>query len=90
MLMKLTPGVNFINILIRVFCTKFWCQKLQSWVLGLKFSGTKILYKNRSCKLLMKLTAGVIFTNIFFKAFKHEDHKIVNNTDDLTFCLQFS
>jgi len=27
------------------FCTKFWPQKLQSCVLGLRFFGTKILYK---------------------------------------------
>ncbi len=40
-----------------IFCTKFWRQKLQSCVLGLKFFGTKILCKNCASKKLMKLTA---------------------------------
>jgi len=42
----------------RVFRTKFWHQKLQSYVLGLKFFATKILYKKHAGKTLMKLTAG--------------------------------
>jgi len=41
-----------------VFCTKFWSQKLQSCVLGLKIFGAKILAKNVQ-KMLMKLTPQV-------------------------------
>jgi len=44
-LMKLTPDVNFINILHAHFFPIFWCQKLQSWVLGLKFFDAKISAK---------------------------------------------
>jgi len=40
------------------FHTKFWRQKLQSYVLDLKFFGTKILYEKHAHKLLMKLMAG--------------------------------
>jgi len=43
----------------RVFCTKFWDQKLQSCVLGLKFFGTKFLCEKGARKTLMKNTAGV-------------------------------
>jgi len=39
---------------------KFWRQKLQSCVLGLKFFSTKISYKKQASKTLMKLTAGGI------------------------------
>jgi hypothetical protein len=40
----------------RVFCTKFWRQKLQIFVLDLRLFGTKILYKKHGRKMLMKLT----------------------------------
>jgi hypothetical protein len=33
-----------------IFCTKLFRQKLQSCVLGLKFFGAKILYKNPGVK----------------------------------------
>jgi len=52
-------GVNFINVLRAHFCTKFWHQKLQSCVLGLKFFGTKISYKKQARKTLMKLTSDL-------------------------------
>jgi len=41
-----------------IFRTKFRCQKMQSSVLGLKFFGTKILYKKCVHKTLIKLTVG--------------------------------
>jgi len=44
----------------RVFCMKFWHQKLQSCVLGLKFFGTKILYEKCAGKTLMKLTPYLV------------------------------
>ncbi len=46
----MAPGVNFINILCTCFCTKFWRQKLQSCVLGLKFFGAKISAKKARLK----------------------------------------
>ncbi len=36
-----------------VFCTKFWRQKLQSFVLALRLFGAKILYKKLACKTLI-------------------------------------
>jgi hypothetical protein len=51
----------------RVFCTKFWRQKLQSFVLALRLFGAKILYEKRARKTLMKLTADgvtVIVTKV--------------------------
>jgi len=47
-LVKLKLGVNFINLLHAHFCTKLWRQKLQSYVLGLKFFGAK-KYKQKKC-----------------------------------------
>jgi len=47
MLVKSTPGVNFINIL----CARFFL------VWALRLFGTKILYEKRVRKMLMKLTA---------------------------------
>ncbi len=38
------------------FHTKFWHQKLQNCVLGLRFVGAKILFEKCSRKTLMKLT----------------------------------
>jgi hypothetical protein len=43
---------------MRVFRTKLCRQILQSCILGLKFFGAKILYKNCICITLVKLTAG--------------------------------
>jgi len=43
-----------------IFCTKFWHQKLQSCVLGLKCFVAKIMYEKQTCKMLMKLTPGVL------------------------------
>jgi len=40
-----------------IFRMKFWRQKYQSCVLGLKCFGAKILYKKWAHKMLMKLTA---------------------------------
>jgi len=50
MFIKLTIGVDFINILRSHFALIFWRQKLQSCVLGLKFFNTKISVQ----KLLIK------------------------------------
>ncbi len=41
------------------FLYKFWCQKLQSYVLGLRFFGAKILYEKCGRITLMKLTPWV-------------------------------
>jgi len=42
---------------VRILRTKFWRQKLQSCVLGLKFLAPKISYEKRVRKTLMRLTA---------------------------------
>jgi len=51
--MKLTAGVNFINVLCRISRTKFWCQKLQSCA---KRFRSKFGCQKRARKMLMKLT----------------------------------
>ncbi len=50
MLMKLTPVVNFPNILEEAFAQIFFQQKLQSTTLA--------LLENSAGKMLMKLTPG--------------------------------
>jgi len=52
MLMKLTPGVNFIN---NVFGAKILYE---SCIFGFEIFGAKILHKNCMQKTLMKLTPG--------------------------------
>jgi len=59
-LMKLTPSVNFINILSVLFCAKFWCQKSQSWKKLLNF----ISHEKCAHKTLMKLTTSCISIRI--------------------------
>jgi len=50
-LVKLTPGVNFINILRTHFLYK---RRFSSYILALN----KLLYKKFACLTLMKLTAA--------------------------------
>jgi hypothetical protein len=55
----LTPGVNFINILLEPFCAKFWHQKITKLCLGFEiFLGQNFVQK-RTQKLRMKLMAGL-------------------------------
>jgi len=56
-------GLISPNFFARVFCTKFWRQKQQGWLLGLKFWRLKFCTKKRACKMLMELTP-----NFFGKA----------------------
>ncbi len=42
-----------------IFCTKFWCQKSQSCVLGLKFFGEKILAQKTWVKCWWKYTSKI-------------------------------
>jgi hypothetical protein len=53
-----------------IFRTKFWQQKLQSCVLGLKFFVGKISYKKRTRKKLMKLRQGSIMISFYVRRFK--------------------
>jgi len=55
MLMKLTPGFNFINILCALFLPIFWRQKIPNPKHSFVFFGAKISYKKRASKTLMKL-----------------------------------
>ncbi len=60
-LVKLTPGVHFINILPACFLYKIQAPKISE----LKCNKRKLLdllsYKKGPCKMLMKLTPGPIF-----------------------------
>ncbi len=58
------PGVNFTSVFVRIFCTKFWQQKL----LRFEVLSPKILYEKCVRKTLMKLTAVESF-------FNHTKHK---------------
>jgi hypothetical protein len=53
MLVKLTPGVNFINILQVPFAPIFLCQKIPK---PREKQRKALLYKNVACKTLVKLT----------------------------------
>jgi hypothetical protein len=70
MLMKLTPVVNFINILKAAFAPIFFCQKIQiQTVTREKQLCITLLNEKGVCKMLMKLTPVVNFTNILQAAF---------------------
>jgi len=56
MLMKLTPGVNFINILRTFLRWYFWAKKIQTQNTAFVIFGDKILYKKCARKTLMKFT----------------------------------
>ncbi len=70
MLMKLTLAVNFINIYVRIFCTKFWCQ---SQNVTRKAAKKDVCTKKARKKTLMKLTLGtgcLIRVNYLFRRIK--------------------
>ncbi len=58
---------------MHIFCMKFWRQKLQNCVLGLKFFGAKISAKKCALKMLMKLTPK---GNNFGRGFGTLDFKV--------------
>jgi len=58
MLMKLTPGVNYINILCAIFLPISFCQKIQSQN-ELEKSCATLSYKKHTHQMLMKLTSTV-------------------------------
>ncbi len=61
----------------RVFCMKFWHQKISNPKQSFVNFGAKILYKKCMRKTLMKLThAWVNFTNIILAAFVLQDANI--------------
>ncbi len=66
MLMKFSPGVNFINVYLCIFCTKFWHQ---SWNITRKSCQKGPLCEKRVRLMLMKLTAVVNFINILLVCF---------------------
>jgi len=63
-LMKLTAGVNFINILRMLFCRYPFAKKLRSQNVTRENLRKALLCKKMWCKMLMKLTTGVNFINI--------------------------
>ena len=75
------PGVNFINIYARIFCTKFWRQ---SQNVTRKAAKKDVRTKKARKKTLMKLTPWVNFINILYKAFMHTYHKSAKKTNGLS------
>jgi len=69
---------------VRVFCTKFWRQKLQSWPLGIEILAPKILYKKRTHKMLMKLTPALSINNSLHKWLAVAKN---NHHNSFRFCL---
>jgi hypothetical protein len=59
MLVKLTPAVNFINILQAAFAPIFFCQKLQSQTVTREKLHNTLLYKKSRKKMLVKLKSGL-------------------------------
>ncbi len=57
-------AVNFINVILVIFRTKFWRQKVSKPKQSFVIFGAKILYKKGVCNRLMKLTTGVNFINV--------------------------
>jgi len=58
MLVKSTPGVNFINILHVLFCQYPFAKKSQSQTVIREKVGKAILYEKSARKMVMKLTTG--------------------------------
>jgi len=62
--------INFINILQAAFASIFLRQKLQSQSVTREKLLNLLLYKKRTCKMLVKLTPVVVnFINILQAAF---------------------
>jgi len=58
MLIKLTPVVNFINVLRAAFSQIFLHQKITKLKHKWKKAAQRLLYEKGTCKMLMKLTPG--------------------------------
>jgi len=56
MMMKLTPGVNFINILHAHFCTDVLCSTFFYLHVTREKLNKTLLYEKGARKMLMKLT----------------------------------
>ncbi len=84
MLVKFTPGVNFINISGTAFmCTNPKCAKRESChnCLFVLFLSLSIKY---ACKMLVKFTPGVNFTNILHATYTCADPKSIKKAVGLT------
>ncbi len=75
MLMKLTPRVNFINVLLAVFTAQI--QKVQKDTVNLSVYFVLLVSTctKAASKMLMKLTPELNFINIFSTAFTQVDLK---------------
>jgi len=71
MLVKLTTGVNFINILLATFAPIFFGNKIQGQNVTRENLRKALLYEKFVRKMLMKLTTGVNFVNILRGDFLH-------------------
>ncbi len=57
MLVKSTPGINFINIILLPFCTKVVCAAFLYLNFGFVFFKQKNIGIKAACKMLKKLTS---------------------------------
>jgi len=62
------PSISFM-FYSRIFCTKFWCQKLQKLKCNLRRLYNLLWYKKGPHKTMMKLTRGLDFINVLRTAF---------------------
>jgi len=62
--MKLSPGVNFINILCTDFSYEILVPKVTKLAFGFEILAPNILYEKRAHKMLMKLTPGEQSSNL--------------------------
>jgi len=58
MLVKLTTGVNFINIFTRIFCQYFGAKNYKSETFGFETFWQKDIGAKSARKMLVKLTTG--------------------------------
>jgi len=77
MLLKLTPAINFINILHTNFLHKYdVLAALPNYMYIKKSCQNDVRTKKRACIMLMKLTPGVDFTKLFSPSKKLLAHSV--------------
>ncbi len=75
MLMKLSPGVYFTNILRKVFCTKVQCADFCTWSLALYFFGARKLEQKMLSKGWWNWLVSTFSCFIdFFSSFPYNKH----------------
>jgi len=59
MLVKLTPGINFITILLALFSYEILAPKIKAETFGFETFWQRDIGKKLACKMLMKLTPEI-------------------------------